>query len=357
MESLRSDSRLERHDALEPQLNALCSAYIGDALCAMGWPLAAGESIAESGLAARCGIAGTQRKLFSRLLAILAEDGILRRTGAEDWLVLRAAPPQDRAALVAGLRRAYPDYGAEISLTERCGRELADVLRGQADPLQLLFPGGSIAELEELYAGSPSATVINTQVRYAIAGAIAGLPAGRTLRVLEIGAGTGGTTKAVVPALPADRTEYTFTDISPLFLDRAARTFSDNPAVRYQALDIERDPEGQGYAAGRYDIVLAANVLHATADVRQSLAHARRLLAPGGLLFLVEITRPERWIDLTFGMTEGWWRFLDRDPARVVPIAVAGAVAGGAGSGRLRPDRGAGHARLHQHDSGCAASG
>jgi NADPH:quinone reductase-like Zn-dependent oxidoreductase/SAM-dependent methyltransferase/NADP-dependent 3-hydroxy acid dehydrogenase YdfG/acyl carrier protein len=320
VESLRSNSRLERHDALEPQLDALCSAYICEALSAMGWPLAAGESIAEAALAARCGIVGAQRKLFQRLLAILAEDGILERTGAEDWLVLRVAPSQDTEALVAGLRRAYPDYDTELGLTERCGLELAAVLRGQSDPLQLLFPGGSIAELEKLYAGSPSATVINAQVRYAIADAIAGLSAGRTLRLLEIGAGTGGTTKAVVPALPADRTEYTFTDISPLFLDRAARTFSDHPAVRYQALDIERDPEEQGFAAGSYDIVLAANVLHATADIRQSLDHARRLLAPGGLLFLIEITRPERWIDLTFGMTEGWWRFHDRDLRAAYPL-------------------------------------
>src|SRR5581483_10990106 len=104
-----------------------------------------------------------------------------------------------------------------------------------------------------------------------------------------------------------------FTDISPLFLNRAARTFGDHGPFRYQTLDIERNPEDQGFAPGRHDIVVAANVLHATADVGQTLSHVRRLLAPGGVLVLVEITRPERWIDLTFGMTEGWWRFRDHE--------------------------------------------
>ena len=65
--------------------------------------------------------------------------------------------------------------------------------------------------------------------------------------------------------LPVDRTEYTFTDVSPLFLNRAARTFGDCTYVQYQTLDIERDPEEQDFSPGRYDIVIAANVLHAAA--------------------------------------------------------------------------------------------
>src|SRR5262249_31551384 len=155
------------------------------------------------------------------------------------------------------------------SLTERCGSELAAVLRGQTDPLQLLFPGGSTSELEKLYAGSPSAAVGNALVRDTITDVLASFPQDRKMRLLGIGAGTGGTTQDIAPALPVGRSEYTCADISPLFLHRASRRFSGESSLRYQILDIERDPETQGFAPGRYDIVLAANVLHATADVRQ----------------------------------------------------------------------------------------
>jgi len=136
---------------------------------------------------------------------------------------------------------------------------------------------------------------------------------GARRRVLEIGAGTGGTTSYALPLLPADRTEYTFTDLSPLFLERAAEQFAPFPFVRHALLDIEREPAEQGFAPRAYDIVIAANVLHATADLRATLRHVKGLMAPGAMLLLLEGVAPERWVDLTFGLTEGWWRFTDTD--------------------------------------------
>jgi NAD(P)-dependent dehydrogenase (short-subunit alcohol dehydrogenase family)/acyl carrier protein len=112
--------------------------------------------------------------------------------------------------------------------------------------------------------------------------------------------------------LPADAVEYVFTDVSPTLTARAAERLA-GPHRRFLPLDIERDPAPQGLGGERFDIVLAANVLHATRDLRQTLAHVRGLLAPGGILILLEGTARYRWVDLTFGLTEGWWRFTDRE--------------------------------------------
>ncbi|HTU59268.1 MAG TPA: methyltransferase, partial [Polyangiales bacterium] len=122
------------------------------------------------------------------------------------------------------------------------------------------------------------------------------------------------------PHLPADRVAYTFTDLSPLFLDRAAEQFAAYPFIRRALLDIEKPPAQQGFAAGAYDIVIAANVLHATADLGVVVGHVRELLAPGGELFLLEGVAPERWVDLTFGLTEGWWRFTDHSLRPSYPL-------------------------------------
>ena len=65
--------------------------------------------------------------------------------------------------------------------------------------------------------------------------------------------------------------------------------------------------------AHSFDVVIAANVLHATRSLRESLTHVRRLMAPGGKLVVLEGTRRVRWLDLTFGMTSGWWRFDDTE--------------------------------------------
>jgi len=64
-------------------------------------------------------------------------------------------------------------------------------------------------------------------------------------------------------------------------------------------------------------------VLHATADLRQTLSHVRELLAPGGELILLESTQPLIWLDLIFGLTEGWWKFSDRDLRSDYPLLSA----------------------------------
>ncbi|MEL7313726.1 MAG: SDR family NAD(P)-dependent oxidoreductase, partial [Cyanobacteria bacterium J06559_3] len=84
------------------------------------------------------------------------------------------------------------------------------------------------------------------------------------------------------------------------------------PLVRYEVLDIERSPAEQGFQQP-FDLVIAANVLHATADLRQTLMYVCELLALGGELVLLEGTQPLRWLDIIFGLTEGWWKFSDRD--------------------------------------------
>ncbi|PYQ40336.1 MAG: hypothetical protein DMF77_18635 [Acidobacteria bacterium] len=247
------------------------------------------------------------------MLGILEDDGIVRAVGGE-FEVTRIPPPSDPQAQLAALLASSPMATSETTLTGRCGDQLAAVLRGEADPLPLLFPGGSPAAAEQIYQDSPGARTFNGLMQRAIAEAIAQAPPNRVLRVLEIGAGTGGTTASILPVLPADRSVYLFTDVSPAFTQRAADRFGAYPFVRYQLLDIEKDPLTQpGIEDQQFDVVIAVNVLHATRKLRETLAHVRRLLAPEGLLAIMEAIRPMRWLDLTFGLTDGWWRFADED--------------------------------------------
>ncbi|WP_027133348.1 SDR family NAD(P)-dependent oxidoreductase [Geminicoccus roseus] len=199
---------------------------------------------------------------------------------------------------------AAPAEGPEQDLLHRCGLALPAILRGEQDPLAVLFADGGPAAI---YREAPAYRAGNQLV--ALAARFAAHPAGR-LRVLEIGAGTGGTTAAVLEALGPGRTEYWFTDVSESFLDGARTRF---PGIRAHRLDIERPLEGQAVPEAGFDLVLAANVLHATADLRQAVRHAASALRPGGSLVLLESTTQGGWIDLVFGLTEGWWRFADRD--------------------------------------------
>jgi acyl transferase domain-containing protein/acyl-CoA synthetase (AMP-forming)/AMP-acid ligase II/acyl carrier protein len=319
---LTAQLSLPRYVELLAALDRLSACYVWNALVQLGWTPSVGDQFSPGGLAERLGVSSKQR-LLGRLLDMLAEDGILA-ADAGGWNIAQVPAASDPAHTMAELAKKYPECSAELTLVSSCAGNLAGVLRGEIDPLQLLFPGGSTDLVERLYRDSPFARSLNALLEETLSRAIADLPPGRSLKILEIGAGTGGTTAHLLPRLPADRTEYVFTDVSQVFMHEAAAKFRQYPFLRYAALDIESPPAGQGFAAGQFDVVIAANVLHATRDLRQSLAHVRELLAPAGALVLLEGTRPQRWLDLIFGLTEGWWRFADDGVREKHPLVGAG---------------------------------
>ena len=264
-----------------------------------------------------------RRRVLSRMLGMLAEDKIVEEIG-DRFRFVNFEPRPDPDRELERLGEQFPECLAETNVLRRCGKKLSAVLQGAYDPMQLVFADGSIEEAEQIYEHSPVCRFFNDNTAKVIR-AIVDQIAGRPARILEIGAGTGATTRPVLAGLAGAQTEvdYTFTDVSPVFLSRARNKFSQFPSISYRVLDIESDPGAQGFQPGQYDIILAANVLHATADLRRTIAHAHSLLAPGGFVLLLEGVRPDRWLELTFGLTDGWWRFTDLDLRSQHPLISA----------------------------------
>ncbi len=219
--------------------------------------------------------------------------------------------PHDLEEFANHMTELYPDGLTEIGLFRRSGVALADVLRGQADPLTLLFSSGE-PTAADLYLKAPVARAANRMLAEAVQTLVGALPEGRRLRVIEVGAGTGSATASVLPELPEGRFDYTYTDISAGFFSEAEARFGDGGGcIDYRPLDIERDPIAQGFDSHGYDLLIASNVLHATRYLQETLAHCLALLAPSGQLVALENLRGLGWMDLTFGQLDGWWRFAD----------------------------------------------
>ncbi len=195
--------------------------------------------------------------------------------------------------------------GPARDLLRRVGEALPALLTGEADPLEILFPGGDIARTAPVYAAAPFAAA-----QKALADILGKVAGERGLNVLELGAGTGALTAQLLPVLPAGST-LVCSDVSMAFLATLRQRFPDSTALRTAEFDLDR-PAGQ---EGPFDAIVAANVVHAAAPFGAVLAALRKRLAPGGILGLVELVRAPRWIDLVFGITDGWWRFRG-DPAR-----------------------------------------
>lgn len=132
------------------------------------------------------------------------------------------------------------------------------------------------------------------------------------MKILEIGAGTGGTTSTIIPHLKSAYGErmfgsYKYTDVSSGFFVAAKERFKDVEGLDYAILDVSQDPIPQGFEAESYDLIIATNVLHATPKLSETLTNVRKLLHPRGRLFLQELDPSTRWINYVMGVLPGWW--------------------------------------------------
>ncbi len=299
-------------------LERLSWSYAQRALERLGWQGTAGEVVEPEGLREQLGVLPEHSRLFRRLFEMLVRAGLAVADG--DRFVIASDGPSDPGiqallddpeGFASQMADRYWHGSAEIGLFRRSAGALADVLTGDADPLTLLFGSGE-PTAADLYLKSLVWTAASRMLGDAVAALLEPMPEDRKLRVIEVGAGTGSATAAVLPELPEGRFDYTYTDISAGFFAEAEGRFGGPEAsIDYRALDVERDPAAQGFDYHSYDLVIASNVLHATRHLSETLEHCRNLLAPSGCLVALETLRGQGWLDLTFGGLDGWWRFAD----------------------------------------------
>jgi len=298
-------------------LEQLAHVYAVATLDGLGWERTAGAEVDSTALRKHLGVGSEHERLFRRLLEMLTRGGILEEAGDGFRVAIASGEPlpaglaDDPDTIAARMAEKYAHGSNEIGLFRRSAAALPEVLRGDADPLTLLFSSGE-PTAADLYLKAPVARAANRMLAEATATLLRSTPAGRRLRILEVGAGTGSATAAVLPELPEGSYDYAYTDISAgFFAEAEARFGGPEASIDYRVLDIEKDPIEQGFDRHGYDLLIASNVLHATRYLNETLAHCRALLAPSGQLVALENLRSQGWLDLTFGQLDGWWRFAD----------------------------------------------
>ncbi|ERN40832.1 polyketide synthase module [Rubidibacter lacunae KORDI 51-2] len=295
-----------------PILEAMTVAFVWEAFEELGGGWSEGRELTVKGVCTDLRIASQHERLTRRLLQCLEARNLLEKTDTDTWQVLSVytGGPEAEAIIETDLSQPKGKY-PEFNLLKQCGRQLARVLRGDVDPVRVLFPNGSEELTETVYDRLALFGPYNQIVEFAVKAMGSGIPENRPLRILEIGAGTGALASLLLASLPVGRIQYTFTDISPVFFGRAKEKFSGFGNVDYGVLDIERSPRQQGFDPESFDLVIAGDVLHATRNLKQAIAHANELLVPNGMLLLLEFMAPPFWVDVTFGMLKGWWAYED----------------------------------------------
>ncbi|MGK8503778.1 thioester reductase domain-containing protein [Nocardia asiatica] len=317
------DAAVERFEAsvqptgiVEPgkaELGRYAAMLLFATLAGMG--LTTGEWTARS-LDARLGVRPEFDRLRTSCLHILRRHELVR--WQDDRLVV-PGPPPGTSGMRADLLARFPETAPYVTLLDACLAAYPRVLRGELSATEVLFPGGDLGLVGAIYRGNAAYDFSNGLLAALVSAIAHRHEDPRPLRIIEVGAGTGGSTHAVLETLAASGIafDYHYTDVSPSFLAHGRRTFGAHARLRFAVLDIETDPIAQGFPAHDADLVICANVLHATRSIDTTLSNVRQLLAPGGVLAFTEATTDLEVLALTFGLLEGWHAY--RDPEARIP--------------------------------------
>jgi 3-oxoacyl-(acyl-carrier-protein) synthase/SAM-dependent methyltransferase len=266
-----------------------------------GLGLFRGSEVARSAeeLARQGRVIPRYQQLLSDWLRLLTAEGYLRQAEG-GFASARPWTPSALPHLIEQGRRAWANEPEWLETVVRCGAHLPEILTGARDALPSVLGSANKLGAEAAHA-SPLFRYFN-QLIAAIGAQLAGMwSESGPMRALELGIGSGLTTAGLLPAL-GGRVQYTATDVNRAYLQQARTKFGQSPMIDFLLLDIERPPSEQGIASGGYHLVVAANVLHVTSDLRRALQHVREVLAPGGILLLWEITRPQAAFMATAGL-------------------------------------------------------
>ncbi|WP_404302082.1 SDR family NAD(P)-dependent oxidoreductase [Paenibacillus sp. DP01] len=217
-----------------------------------------------------------------------------------------------------------PDLSAWVVLVESTLRKLPEILTGNIPATDIVFPQSSMKLVEGIYKNSPAADYFNEVLGDIVVSYLNERlkhdPSG-SIRIIEIGAGTGGTSAMLFRKLRPYQEhirEYCYTDKSRAFLLHAQKEYGpQNPYLTYKIFNVEESAVGQDIETGGYDIAIATNVLHATRNIRQTLGNVKAALRKNGLILINEISGNSLLNHLTFGLLEGWWLY--NDPELRIP--------------------------------------
>lgn len=251
-------------------------------------------------------------RLINQLMNVLRDHGLITRAKHKWTRTTKPIPSQTSSQMLEKILQDFPQNACEHVLLDTTGSKLAECLSGAVDPLFLLFQTRQKrALMEEVYTNGPMQLATTHHIGSFIAHCFGPQTTKEPFHILEVGGGTGGTSKHIVGVLAqlGIPVTYTFTDISPSLVKSAKDKIGKHSFVKFRSLDLEQEIPTELHS--RFHMVLATNVMHATSSLDRCAAHARQMLRPDGFLALLEFNKNIYWFDLVFGLLDGWWLHSD----------------------------------------------
>ncbi|MBB5144668.1 non-ribosomal peptide synthetase [Desulfovibrio intestinalis] len=273
-------------------LDELCLAYMCHTLREIGL-FTKKETLTTQEIMTRGGVAPVHKKLLVRWLNVLSREGLLEKLDKNLYQSQFALPQAPLDALWKQVRSLAHSIGNRhqlLTYMERSCTHLTQLFRQEINPQQLLFPEGDWAVAEDVYQYNPMSQYYYSILSAAFASIVKDRDSGKPLRVLEVGAGVGSSTAVTLPLADPAHTSYVYTDISTFFLEKAKDKFSGYEFITYNLFDINSPPLRQGYEENSFDVIIANNVLHNAANMKQTMLWLNSLLDHNGCVLILEQT-------------------------------------------------------------------
>ena len=264
-------------------------------------------------------------KFFDALLEILAQAGFIVRKDKQIKSLEQVVSDTTQTYLRSIESHEFlkskvlEPIKAHINLLDICINNYPGILRGEVLATDIMFPLSSMELVEGVYKGNILSDWFNQLmadlVQRFVQERIKSMANEEKISIIELGAGTGGTSEFVLEALAQyeNQVSYIYSDISPGFTLYGKNTFKEKyPFTEFKLLNIEKSVTLQKFETQSFDLVLATNVIHATSDLRNTLNNIKELLKPGACLLINEATAVHNFATLCFGTLDGWW--LSHDP-------------------------------------------
>jgi amino acid adenylation domain-containing protein len=305
------------YQGVEEIANRLCTSYLCGYLESGNVGLIRGKIYSREELREKLGILPRFGKLYDLIIKFLSEDEILKVEGDTIEILKAKEDIPDQRKLKDEFVRKYPEFSSLLNLLEHCVSNYPKALSGEIEAISVLYPEGRSDLIENFYSSMENYRhdrVYQTILKELVAGILRGSPQ-KTIRILEVGGGNGILTESLLPTLKGRNVEYYFTDIGKVFALAAEKRAvkAGLNFMKFGVLDISRDPVEQGYKEHSFDLILGFDVVHATRSIEETLGNLKKLLAPNGLLGLIEAASVHRWSSMMWGLIPGWWSFEDVD--------------------------------------------
>ena len=316
-----SISKQDDNRDAELELEMFCARWVFTHLRKINLLMNVGDRINIEEMFNSSSIIPKYKRLFISLLHILEKYGVVNISSGS----VRVEPEADHFYLdnedlqvrefIDHFQEKYPYFLGFLGFCTATLEHYSRVLTGDVQANDLVFKDGDMDRFSNVFKGNKVDDYFNALVANAVVQKINILKNSnpqRKVRILEIGAGTGGCSQYIFKSIKTQKNvEYHYTDISSTFVRLGENSYGDYPFVVFERFDVTRDVIKQGFTYESFDIILASNVLHDTPRIDDTLETIKKLLVSDGIVIMHEYSSQKELLHYTGALLHGFWLFED----------------------------------------------